>query len=88
MKSMKTLSALSLMIATSMSQSDAFGAPKGNNSPSKSKEDLGKNYEKKKQGMKRFRFEETGFTCEAINKKNAERKHKAWITRRGQTNQQ
>lgn len=78
MKSMKILSALGLAAAITATHSDAFAAPKGTNSPSKSKEDLGKNFEKKKQGMKKFRFEETGFSCEALNEKSAHKKHDKW----------
>lgn len=78
MKYLNMLKSLSLMAAVSMIQSDAFGTPKGSNSPSKPKEDLGRNFEKKKQGMKKFRFEETGFTCEALNEKSAIKKHEAW----------
>jgi len=28
--------------------------------------------------MKKFRFEETGFTCEALNEKSAHKKHEKW----------
>lgn len=71
------------MAAASSIHPDSFRAPKGSNSPSKPKEDLGKNFEKKKQGMKRFRFEETGFTCEALNEKSAHKKHNSWKRKEG-----
>lgn len=35
-------------------------------------------YDKKKSNQKKWKFHD-GFECEAINKKNAERKHKSWL---------
>lgn len=78
MRSPKVLEYLSMMAVASINQSDNSDASKGSNSPTKSKQDLAKKYSASKQGMKRFRFEETGFTCEALNKKSAIKKHEVW----------
>jgi len=39
--------------------------------------DTKKSYEPKKQGMQEFSYPD-GFTCQALNKKNADKKHAKW----------
>lgn len=46
----------------------------------KSTKQLGANHKKSKQNQTVFRYDD-GFICEALNQKNADKKHRAWINK-------
>lgn len=74
---MRNLKALSTLAMFAAAYSDSEYTKERSRKYNRDDTEAKREYKPKKQGMKEFSYPD-GFTCRALNKKNADKKHAKW----------